>query len=100
MPLARETGVCRVAAVKGDAAPVHELPCRRRRDAQGVVVINHPRAALADAAGTGVEPHGDALVGDIAALNLERPKQRRPELHPLPGRALVGPSFGRVRRAQ
>ena len=83
LPLTREAGVRVVAAVEGDAFPIHETARRRRGHAHGVVVIDHPRAAFAHAAGAVVEADGDGLLRDVLGLDLERPKKHRAEVHAL-----------------
>ena len=60
MALAGETGVRLVAAVEGDAPPVHKTTRGRPGGAQRVVVVNNPGQALAHAARAGIESHGDS----------------------------------------
>ena len=80
--LADDAGVSLVRAIKRDAAPVHEFIARPgRRHAHRVVVVEHPRAPLGDATRAGVEANGDAFVSDVAGRDLERPEERRAEIH-------------------
>src|SRR5687767_5367307 len=55
MPIASEAGVCAVAAVERDAFPIHKTAGGRCGNAHGVVIVDHPGAALADAARAVIE---------------------------------------------
>ena len=86
MVVASEAGVRAVAAVEGDAFPIHKIPRGRRGHAHGVVIVNHPRAAFAHAAGTVIEAYREALLRDVPRRDLIGPKQHGPEIHPAIGR--------------
>ena len=47
MILAGEARVSSVTAIEGDALPVDKVTGRRRRDAESIVIVNHPSATLA-----------------------------------------------------
>src|SRR4051812_39215583 len=83
MPIAGQARVRAVAAVESDALPIHKItrcPCGRPHR---VVVINHPGAAFAHAAGPIIEANRDALLRDIAGGDLQRPEECRAKVHAL-----------------
>ena len=82
MPLANQAGVGSMAAIEGDALPIHKLAGRCRSHPQRVLIVDHPSTPLADAAGPFVETNGDALLSDISGCHLKGPKERRAEIHP------------------
>ena len=84
--VAVEPGVGAVAAVEGDAFPIDEAAGARGGDPHRVVIVNHPRTALAHAAGAIVEADGDALLRDVSGRDLIGPEQGRTEVHALVGR--------------
>jgi hypothetical protein len=83
MSVAGEAGMRGVAAVEGDAFPIDKAAGRRCSDAHRIVVIDHPRAAFADAAGAVIETNGDTFLSDVTGGDLIRPKQRRAKVHAL-----------------
>ena len=82
MPLADQAGVRSMAAIEGDALPIHKLAGRCRGHPKRVLIVDHPSSPLADAAGPFVETNGDALLSDISGCHLKGPKERRTEVHP------------------
>ena len=70
-----------VTSIEGDAFPVHETSRGGGGDAHGVVIIDHPGSAFADAAGTVIEANGDGFLGDIFGFDLESPKEHGTEIH-------------------
>ena len=82
MPLADESSVGAVAAIEGDALPIHEFTGRRRGYPQRVLIVDHPSPSFANATGPLVQTNGDAFLGDVSGFDLEGPKERWAEIHP------------------
>src|SRR5207249_2610423 len=79
---ADDAGMGLVGSVERDPTPIHKLVAAPGRGhAHRVVVVKHPGAALRDAARAVVEANGDAFVSDVVRLDLQRPEERRTEIH-------------------
>lgn len=77
-----------VLPVEGNSLPIDEaLACPSAGEPQGVVVVKHPGLAAGNASGPGVEPHGDSLVGNVAAAAADfvRTGEMRAVVHRQPG---------------
>src|SRR5688572_5491009 len=83
MRLTLQPRVRAVAAIESNPLPINKLAGSRRRNPHGVMVVNHPRAALADPARTVVKPNGNPFLRDVARRDLIGPKERRAEVHAL-----------------